>query len=125
MRVIAALILLLTATMAHAELPSANDGTVLQALGSGRPAVIDLGARTCIPCKKMAPILEGLAKEYRGRASVLFIDVHENQPAARQFRVQMIPTQIFFDAKGKEVKRHVGYMDKAAIVAELKALGVK
>jgi thioredoxin 1 len=125
MRVLLPLILLLAATSARAELPSASDAAVLQALGSGRPSVIDLGARTCIPCKKMAPILEGLAQEYRGRASVLFIDVHENQPAARQFRVQMIPTQVFFDAKGKEVKRHVGFMDKADIVKELKGLGVK
>jgi thioredoxin 1 len=125
MRSLVALLLILTATSARAELPSANDGAVLQALGSGRPTVIDLGARACIPCKKMAPILEGLAKEYRGRASVLFIDVHENQPTARQFRVQMIPTQVFFDARGKEVKRHIGFMDKAAIVAELKGLGVK
>jgi thioredoxin 1 len=125
MRTLITCLLLLAATSARAELPSASDAAVLQALGSGRPAVIDLGARTCIPCKKMAPILEGLATEYRGRASVLFIDVHENQAAARQFRVQMIPTQIFFDAKGKEVKRHIGFMDKAAIVSELKGLGVK
>jgi thioredoxin 1 len=37
----------------------------------------------------------------------------------------MIPTQIFFNAQGKEVKRHIGFMDKADIVKELKALGVK
>jgi thioredoxin 1 len=125
MRPLVLLLLLLTTTVARAELPSANDAAVLQALGSGRPVVIDLGARTCIPCKKMAPILEGLAKEYRGRASVLFIDIKENQAAARQFRVQMIPTQIFFDARGKEVKRHIGFMDRTEIVRELQALGAK
>ncbi len=73
----------------------------------------------------MAPILESLSGEYRNRASVLFIDVHEDQAAASRFKVQMIPTQIFFDAQGKEVKRHIGFMDKAAIVKELKAAGVK
>jgi thioredoxin 1 len=98
---------------------------VNQTFVSGKPTVIDLGARTCIPCKKMAPILESLATEYRGRAGVLFIDVHENGAAAHQFKVQMIPTQIFFDAQGKEVKRHVGFMDKPDILKELKALGVK
>lgn len=125
MRVLAVLFLLLTATVARAELPSASDAAVSQALASGKPAVIDLGARHCIPCKKMAPILESLAAEYRGKASVLFIDVHGNQSAAKRFRVQMIPTQIFFDARGKEVKRHVGFMDKDAIVRELNALGVR
>jgi thioredoxin 1 len=37
----------------------------------------------------------------------------------------LIPTQIFFDARGKEVKRHVGFMDKADLVKELKAAGLK
>lgn len=117
--------LLLAAATSHAELPSASDTTVRQALTSGKPVVIDLGARTCIPCKKMAPILESLSGEYRGRAHVLFIDVHEDRAAARKFRVQMIPTQIFFNAQGKEVRRHIGFMDKADIVKELKAAGMK
>ena len=122
--VIITCMLVLGAGAAHAELPSATDTNVRQALSSGKPAVIDLGARTCIPCKKMSPILESLSGEYRGRASVLFIDVHEDQAAARKFRVQMIPTQIFFNAQGKEVKRHIGFMDKPDIVKELKAAGL-
>jgi len=118
-------ITLILAGAAHAELPSATTTAIDQALSSGKPTVIDLGARTCIPCKKMAPILESLSGEYRGKASVLFIDVHEDKTAVRRFRVQMIPTQIFFDTRGKEVKRHVGFMDKAAIVKELKGAGLK
>ena len=110
---------------AYAEIPSATDAVVKQALASGRPVVIDLGARHCIPCKKMAPILESLSNEYRGRASVLFIDVNEDQAAALKFRIQMIPTQIFFDGKGKEVKRHIGFFDKGDILKELKAAGLK
>jgi len=117
--------LLLIATSAHAELPSATATVVNQTLSSGKPTIIDLGARTCIPCKKMAPILETLSKEYRGRAGILFVDVREDQAAAEKFRVQMIPTQIFFDAKGKEVKRHMGFMDKQDILKELKSAGLK
>jgi thioredoxin 1 len=116
---------LVVAGVAHGELPSATDASVQQSLSSGKPTVIDLGARTCIPCKKMAPILESLSGEYRGKANVLFIDVHEDQAGARKFRIQMIPTQIFFNAQGKEVKRHVGFMDKEAIIKELKAAGLK
>ena len=122
---IASLLLAVTTVTAHAELPSAPKTVVNQVLVSGKPTVIDLGARTCIPCKKMAPILEGLAKEYQGKANVLFIDVHEDSAAADRFRVRMIPTQVFFDAKGKEVKRHIGFMDKAEIVKELKTAGLK
>lgn len=117
--------LLLTAATAHAELPSATAMVVNQTLTAGKPTVIDLGARTCIPCKKMAPILEGLAKEYKGKANVLFIDVHEDSAAADRFKIRMIPTQIFFDAKGKEILRHIGFMDKADILKELKAAGLK
>lgn len=118
-------LMLLSATAAHAELPSATTAIVNQALGSGKPTVIDLGARTCIPCKKMAPILEGLSKEYKGKANVLFIDMREDNAAGDRFKVRMIPTQIFFDAKGKEVNRHIGFMDKAAILKDLKAAGLK
>lgn len=117
--------LLLIATGARAELPSATDATVRQVLNSGKPAVIDLGARKCIPCKKMAPILESLSNEYRGKAGVLFVDVWENENLATKFRIQMIPTQIFFNAQGKEVKRHTGFMDKPEIMKELKAAGLK
>jgi thioredoxin 1 len=121
---VVAIILLFVGT-AYAELPTATDAVVNKALASGKPVIIDLGARRCIPCKKMAPILESLSNEYRGRACVLFIDVNEDQAAALKFRIQMIPTQIFFDAKGKEVKRHIGFMEKADILRELKAAGLK
>ena len=119
-----ALVLGVVAT-AHAELPSATAVDIAHALGSGNPTVIDVGARTCIPCKKMAPILESLAATYRGQASVLFVDLHEDEATAKSLRVQMIPTQIFFDSQGREVKRHIGFMDEQAILAQLKTLGVE
>lgn len=118
-------ITLMLAGFAHAELPAATDAVVTRALLSGKPMILDLGARTCIPCKQMAPILESMSKEYQGKASVLFIDVREDQAAAKKFKVQMIPTQIFFNAQGKEVKRHIGFMDKPDILKELKAAGMK
>ena len=117
--------ILFFASTAHAELPSAPAKVISQALASGRPTVIDLGARTCIPCKKMAPILESMSKEFQGKANVLFVDVWEDKVSAQNFHVQMIPTQIFFNAQGKEVKRHIGFMDKADIVKELKVAGLK
>lgn len=117
--------LLLFVSIAYAEMPGATPAAVSQALSTGKPTVIDLGARTCIPCKKMAPILETMSREYSGKANVLFIDIHEDQAAAKKFRVQMIPTQIFFNAQGKEVKRHIGFMDKSEILKELKVAGLK
>lgn len=91
----------------------------------GMVTMVDLGAKKCIPCKMMAPILEALEKEYKGRAAIIFIDVWENPEAGKQFGIQVIPTQIFYDASGREVKRHQGFMSREAIVAELDKLGVK
>jgi len=116
---------LLTFSAMAAELPSSNDAVIKAALASGKPTVADFGARTCIPCKKMAPILEELSRELKGKANVTFTDVWEAPSLAKDYRVQMIPTQIFFDAKGKEVTRHMGFMDKADILKTLKKAGLK
>jgi thioredoxin 1 len=91
---------------------------------SGRITLLDLGAGKCIPCKMMAPILEELKKEYAGRAEIIFIDVWENPEQARNYGIRAIPTQIFFDADGREVHRHTGFMDKKSIVEILTRLGV-
>ena len=124
-RLFATLTLVLMASVAHAELPSATEATIAQALASGKPTVIDLGARTCVSCKQMAPILEELAGNYRGQANVLFVDVREDSAAAKRFGIQMIPTQIYFDVHGKEVKRVVGAADRDAILKGLQAAGLK
>lgn len=90
----------------------------------GMVTMLDLGAHKCIPCKMMAPIIAELQKEYAGRASVIFIDVWEHREEAQKYGIQGIPTQIFYDKTGKEVKRHLGFMDKKNIVDTFEKLGV-
>lgn len=89
------------------------------------PRLVDLGAKQCIPCKKMAPILDELTSEYAGIMDVEFIDVwqKENAVKAQKYGIESIPTQIFFDANGKELWRHEGYISKEDILAKLKSLG--
>lgn len=111
-------------TMACAE-TKGSESRIRKALFSGKPTVVDFGAGYCIPCKQMKPILDSLAKEYRGRANVLFVDIKEERDMSGKYRIQLIPTQVFFDARGKEVERHMGFMDKPEIVSILKDLGVK
>ena len=77
--------------------------------------MVDLGAKTCIPCKMMAPILEELKVEYDGRAAVIFIDVWEDKSQGKRFGIQSIPTQIFYDKHGNEVYRHQGFYSKKGI----------
>lgn len=72
----------------------------------------------------MASILERLREEYQGRLEVVFIDVWENSAPAEKYGVSTIPTQIFFDAGGKERFRHEGFFSKEEILARWKELGV-
>ena len=91
----------------------------------GMVTMVDLGANQCIPCKMMAPIIEKLEKNYRGKAAIVFIDVWKDKEPAKRFGIRAIPTQIFFDKEGKEVYRHTGFMGEADIDTQLKKMGVR
>ncbi|MHB1000310.1 MAG: thioredoxin family protein [Armatimonadota bacterium] len=88
------------------------------------PRLIDLGADKCIPCKKMFPVLDSLQEEYKGRLDVIFIDVWKNPDAKAEYKIKIIPTQIFYNSKGKEIYRHEGYFSKEDIIAKFKELGI-
>ncbi len=98
--------------------------TPTNAVAAKLPRLVDLGADKCIPCKMMAPVLEELKKEYAGKLRVEFIDVWKNKDAGEPYGIKLIPTQIFFDASGKELWRHEGFMAKKDILAKWKELGV-
>ena len=88
----------------------------------GMVTMVYLGAHSCIPCKMMAPILEELEKEYKGKAAIIFIDVWQNEDEGKRFGVSVIPTQIFFDRSGKEVYRHSGFLEKQVIIDRLEVM---
>jgi thioredoxin 1 len=88
------------------------------------PKLVDLGAKSCIPCKMMAPVLEELKTEYQGKLEVVFIDVWENPQEGEAYGIRFIPTQIFYDAQGKELFRHSGYFSKKDILKTFKEKGV-
>jgi len=77
--------------------------------------MVDLGAKACIPCKMMMPVMDAVEKEYAGKAAIIFIDVWENPDQSKKYGLKSIPTQIFYDRQGKEVFRHEGFFDKKAI----------
>lgn len=105
---------------------TADTGHALQTSAeiSGLPRLVDLGADQCIPCKMMAPILSELQKEYEGRFEVLVIDVARNRSAINEYKVNLIPTQIFYDGSGKELYRHEGFYSKNDILRKWKDLGI-
>ncbi|MBN1972439.1 MAG: hypothetical protein JW787_02275 [Sedimentisphaerales bacterium] len=97
---------------------------VQQLTGKGLPVLVDVGADTCIPCKLMAPILKELKEELKGRIIVQFLNLNEYSGFADEYKISVMPTQIFYDASGEERFRHEGFFSKEDILAKWKELGV-
>ena len=112
-----------TRSAGPAATPAAQAGMVQAS--AGLPRLLDLGSTSCIPCKMMAPVLEQLKVEQTGKLQVEFIDVWVDKAAGEKYGIDLIPTQIFFDAAGKELWRHEGFMAKNDILAKWKELGVE
>ena len=114
----------------------------------GLPVMIDFGADSCIPCKEMAPVLEKLNEELKGKAIIKFVDVWKYQHLAQGYPMRVIPTQVFFDKDGnpympadveasamnlyssKDTNEHVfttheGGMTEDMILAVLKEMGLE
>lgn len=87
------------------------------------PRLVDLGADKCIPCKMMIPVLADLKTNYAGQLEVEFVDVWKNPDAGKPYKISIIPTQIFYDAKGNELFRHEGFLSRKDILARWKKLG--
>ena len=66
-----------------------------------------------------------LDRDYSGRVDIRLINKREQPDLAARHGVQLIPTQVFIDAEGREVFRHTGFMPKGDIVAKLKEMGVE
>ncbi|MGN6368215.1 MAG: thioredoxin family protein [Phycisphaerae bacterium] len=89
------------------------------------PRLVDLGSHSCMACKRMLPILDELRTGYEGRFQVDFIDVWADPGQSARYRIRLIPTQIFYDAAGKELFRHEGFFPKEDILAKWKEVGVE
>lgn len=88
------------------------------------PTMLELGSKGCKPCEYMAPIIESLAKELDGKVVVRFHDVAKRPELAERYQIMTIPTQVFLDANGKELFRHIGVFEKDEILSKMKELGM-
>ncbi len=107
------------ASACSGEKAAQQEGAVPGLPVKGTVTLLEVGALTCLPCQMMMPIIDALEKEYKDRAVVRFINVGEEPETGIAFGVSIIPTQILFDRGGKEVFRHVGFIEKELLVAEL------
>lgn len=117
--------LLITGYITNASASEEHEEFLKNLPVKGMVTMIDLGRETCTQCKMMIPILEKLGKEYKGKAAIVFINLLEDPEQQYRFKLKALPTQIFFDPKGKEVYRHTGFMGEKAITDQLKKMGVE
>jgi thioredoxin 1 len=85
--------------------------------------LVELGSTSCRSCKAMHEELAQLREECGASIAVEEIDVWRDQEAARRYGVNVIPTQVFLDAEGRELDRHTGFLARADIRARFAARG--
>ena len=98
-----------------------NDENSKPEIESGKPVVIDFCAEWCIPCKKIAPIIDELAEQYEGRVKIGKYNVEESSDVATEFGIRSIPTILFF-RDGKLVDKNVGSISKSNLEEKINAL---
>ena len=118
---------LLLATLIFVSCGNRNSApkTVDQAENSvAKVTFLELGSVTCIPCKKMQPVMKSIETRYAGQVKVVFHDVMKDRAVSQQYGIKLIPTQVFLDQSGKELMRHEGFFPETEIDKFLQAQGL-
>jgi len=104
-----------------------GQGKTAPAAAGAQITFIELGSVSCIPCKKMQPVMKSIKKKYGNRVKVVFYDVwkDDQKQYSKMYGVKLIPTQIFLDANGKEFFRHEGFFPEKEIDKLLLSKGLK
>ena len=89
-------------------------------IGHGKPLMLEVGSDHCMSCQEMGRLLYKVKKAHPDYA-IYFLNVGTERAAAQKLKVMMIPTQIFYDAKGNEIDRHIGVLSKEELQKRLKA----
>lgn len=83
-----------------------------QSISNPEVTFLEFGSVNCIPCRMMQPVMEEIRKNYQGKVKVIFIDVwtSDGKKEGGEFKIRVIPTQVFLDSNGKEFFRHEGFL---------------
>lgn len=98
---------------------AAESDVVQRALRLGKPAVVEFGANACASCREMKPVLEAVEREHGERVTVVNVDILKARSYIARYRIQLMPTQVFFDAQGREIGRNMGKISAGEILAQL------
>jgi len=103
------------------------DSTKADSTKASTPKVtfVELGSVNCIPCKMMQPIMKAVEEDYGDQIEIIFYDVRQDPAPAQQYRIRLIPTQVFLDESGNEFYRHEGILPKENIDSLLVKQGLK
>jgi thioredoxin 1 len=85
-------------------------------LKSATPVLVDYWAEWCGPCRMIAPILDEVAGEYKGKVTVAKLNVDENQATPAKYGIRGIPTLMLFKG-GEVVGTKVGALSKSQLTA--------
>jgi thioredoxin 1 len=80
--------------------------------------MVDFWATWCMPCKAMAPVIEEIAGQTKGKVKVGKVDIDKNGPLANRFGIQSIPSVLIFK-DGQLMETFVGVQSKAVLVNAL------
>ena len=88
---------------------------------------IELGSVRCIPCRAMQPVMKAIEERYGDQIDIIFYDVWtpDQRHYAQEYRIRLIPTQVFLDSTGTELMRHEGFFPEQEIVQFLEAKGLR
>ncbi len=89
------------------------------------PILLEFGRGWCKPCKYMKPILDDMAKTYNGKAVVMTVDMDANKDLVRDFKIRLMPTQVFLTADGREFARNEGTLEREQIKQVFTKMGVE
>jgi thioredoxin 1 len=89
---------------------------------TGKPALYEFGAKYCAPCIEMKKVMAALKTSHGDQVEFRMVYSDEEMPLFEKNKIMLIPTQVFFDASGKEVDRHIGALPEEEVLKKLKEL---